>query len=69
LSRGIRAYRPLGHLGLILTFGTVLSFFYLLTTGASAWSLRLLVEPSVIKRESGDSNDHGLGRGGALAPR
>ena len=42
LSRGIRACRPLGHLGLILTFGTVLSFFYLLASGGSVWSLRLL---------------------------
>jgi len=42
LSRGIKACRPLGHLGLVLTFGTVLSFFYLLASAGSAWSLRLL---------------------------
>ena len=49
LSRGIRACRPLGHLGLILTFGTVLSFFYLLATGSSTWSLRLLSVSLVLR--------------------
>src|SRR5262245_14781195 len=41
-SRGIRACRPLGHLGLVLTFGTVFSFFYLLASGGSVRSLELL---------------------------
>ena len=49
LSRGIRACRPLGHLGLILTFGTVLSFFYLLASGGSAWSSRLLSASLVLR--------------------
>jgi ceramide glucosyltransferase len=49
LSRGIRACRPLGHLGLIFTFGTVLSFFYLLASGGSAWSLRLLTISLVLR--------------------
>jgi len=49
LSRGIRACRPLGHLGLILTFGTVLSLFYLLATGSSTWSLRLLSASLVLR--------------------
>jgi ceramide glucosyltransferase len=49
LSRGIRACRPLGHLGLILTFGTVLSFFYSLASGGSAWSIRLLSVSLVLR--------------------
>lgn len=42
LARGIRACRPLGHLGLIMTYGTVLSFFYSLSCGLSSSSLTLL---------------------------
>ena len=53
LSRGIRACRPVGHLGLILTFGTVVSFFYLLATGGSAWSLRLLSVSLVLRMTMG----------------
>jgi len=53
LSRGIRACRPVGHLGLILTFGTVVSFFHLLATGGSAWSLRLLSVSLVLRMTMG----------------
>jgi ceramide glucosyltransferase len=53
LSRGIRACRPAGHLGLILTFGTVVSFFYLLATGGSAWSLWLLSVSLVLRMTMG----------------
>jgi ceramide glucosyltransferase len=41
LSRGIRACRPLGHLGLILTFGTTLSLLNVIVAQASALSLGL----------------------------
>jgi ceramide glucosyltransferase len=42
LSRGIRSCRPLGYLGLIVTYGTILSFFYCLVSRFSSGSLVLL---------------------------
>jgi ceramide glucosyltransferase len=42
LARGIRACRPLGHIGLVFTYGTVLSLFYTVSCGFSSFSLVLL---------------------------
>jgi ceramide glucosyltransferase len=41
LSRGIRASRPLGHFGLILTYGTVLSLLNLIVAQGSVLSFGL----------------------------
>ena len=53
LARGIRACRPLGHLGLILTYGTVLSLFYSLSCGFSSSSLVLLGGAMVLRLLAG----------------
>jgi ceramide glucosyltransferase len=49
LARGIRACRPLGHLGLIFTYGTVLSLLYSVSCGLSFSSLFLLGGTTVLR--------------------
>ncbi len=53
LARGIRACRPLGYLGLILTYGTVLSLGYSIASGFSAPSLVLLGIAMVLRLFAG----------------
>ena len=42
-ARGIRACRPLGHLGSIATHGTVMAFFNVLASSGGDWNLLLFV--------------------------